>query len=194
MHVIHVAIVHATFQAPPDRIYRVLKGVAEGHGGELEWAEVVERSADTLLCDFWTELKLPFGRRIRFRTQETVELDPPSALHYRHRSGPSRGLAETLTIRAVTPDTTRVIYRAVIPSPWRWFGRLFALFGKPVAHIFMYAHFEELRRSVERPGLSRGGSPTSVSGGAWTRRDRQRGLRNSPCPTRFHHRPSRRYQ
>lgn len=151
MHVVHVATIHNTFHAPPDRIYRVLKGVAEGHGGELEWADVVERSGDLLLCDFWTELKLPIGRRIRFRTQETVELDPPSALHYRHRSGPSRGLAETLTIRAITPHETRVIYRAVFPSHLRWFGRLFALFGKPVAHIFMYAHFRELRRSVERP-------------------------------------------
>jgi hypothetical protein len=150
MHVSHVATIGATFRAPPDRIYRVLQGVAEGHGGELEWAEVVERSGDLMLCDFWTELKLPFGRRVRFRTRETVELDPPSALHYRHRSGPSLGLAETMVIRPVTAGRTRVTYRAVYPSRRRWFGRLFSIFGRPVAHVFMHAHFRELRRSVEQ--------------------------------------------
>ncbi len=155
LHVVHVATVTATFRASPDRIFRVLKGVAEGHGGELEWAEVVDRSGSLLLCDFWTKLDLPFGRSFLFSTREMVELDPPAALHYRHLSGPSRGLAESMVIQRISPGTTKVTYRAVFPSPWRWFGYLFALLAKPVAHVFMQAHFRELRRSVERAPADR---------------------------------------
>lgn len=151
MHVVHVATVSATFRAGPDRIYRVLKGVAEGHGGDLEWAEVIDRQGDRLLCDFWTEIGFARGRSVRFRTRETVELDPPFMLHYRHRSGPSRGLAETISITGASRGPARVTYRAVYASPWRSFSLLFAFFAKPVAHVFMRAHYHELRRSVE-PG------------------------------------------
>jgi len=150
MHIVHVATVTDTFRSSPDRIYRVLKGVAEGHGGELEWAEVIDRTGDRLLCDFWTEIGLARGRSIRFRTRETVELDPPFQLHYRHRSGPSRGLAETISIGAASSGHARVTYRAFYASPWRSFSLLFAFFAKPIAHLFMRAHYRELRRSVER--------------------------------------------
>ena len=51
------------------------------------------------------------------------------------------------------PATTRVVYRAWYASPWRTWGRLFTLAGKPVAHLFMRAHFRELRRTLVRSRL-----------------------------------------
>lgn len=152
---VHVATVVAEMPAPAERVFRVLKGVAEGHGGSFEWAEVLARSGNRLLCDFWTEIPLPLGRQYRFPTRETVELDPPLRLHYRHRSGPSRGLAETITIRPVDASRSRVIYVAMYPSHRRWWGQLFAIFAKPVAHLFMRIHFRELRRAVEVPSQTR---------------------------------------
>jgi hypothetical protein len=147
----HVATVVDEMPGPADRVFRVMKGVAEGHGGSFEWAEVLARSGNRLLCDFWTEIPLPFGQRYRFPTRETVELDPPHTLHYRHRSGISRGLAETIEIRPIDASRSRVIYVAVYPSRRHWWGRVFAILAKPVAHVFMRIHFSELRRAVERP-------------------------------------------
>jgi hypothetical protein len=149
-HRFHVATLSIEVASSPERVIRVLKGVAEGHGGDFEWAEVLARSGDRLVCDFWTEIKLPLGLRYRFPTRETVELDPPSRLHYRHRSGPSRGLAETITVVGRGPGRAHVTYVATYPSTRRWWGQLFAVTAKPVAHIFMQIHFAELRRSVER--------------------------------------------
>jgi hypothetical protein len=145
---VHVATVLDEMPASAERVFRVLKGVAEGHGGNFEWAEVLARSGNRLLCDFWTEIPLPLGHRYLFPTRETVELDPPLRLHYRHRSGPSRGLAETMTIRPLDASRSRVIYVAAYPSRRRWWGQLFAIFAKPVAHLFMRIHFWELRRAV----------------------------------------------
>jgi hypothetical protein len=151
VHAFHVATVVDDMPGPAERVFRVLKGVAEGHGGSFEWAEVVARSGNRLLCDFWTEIPLPLGRRYLFPTRETVELDPPLRLHYRHRSGPSRGLAETIEIKPIDAYRSRVVYVAVYPSRRRWWGRAFAILAKPVAHVFMRIHFSELRRAVERP-------------------------------------------
>jgi hypothetical protein len=144
-YVAHVATVVDEMPASADRIFRVLKGVAEGHGGKFEWAEVVARTDNRLLCDFWTEIALPFGHRVRFPTRESVELDPPHRLHYRHRSGPSRGVAETITIVPLGRDRSRVVYRALYPSRRRWWALTFAFVAKPIAHIFMRIHFAELR-------------------------------------------------
>jgi hypothetical protein len=150
IHVVHVATLADEMQAAPDRIYRVLKGVAEGHGGTFEWAEVIGRDNNLLVCKFWTEMRLPRGLRFRFPTRESVELDPPLAVHYRHRSGPSRGIAETITIDPIDGTRSRVTYRAIYPSASRAWAWTFALVAKPVAHVFMRIHFDELRRSVER--------------------------------------------
>ncbi len=151
MHVVPVATVSISVGARADAIHRALRANAEGQGGELEWAEVLERSGDLLVCDFWTELPLPGRLVIRFPTRESVELDPPHAVHYRHRGGPSRGLAETISIEPLgAGDVSRVVYRAVYPSPWRSWAALFALIARPVAVLFMRAHFNELRRTVER--------------------------------------------
>jgi hypothetical protein len=155
VHAAHVATVIAEVRAPAERVFRVLKGVAEGHGGNFEWAEVLGRSGNRLLCDFWTEIPLPLGRHYRFATRETVELDPPLRIHYRHRSGPSRGLAETIAIRPIGASRSRVIYVAVYPARRRWWAQLFAYFAKPVAHLFMRIHFHELRQATE------GRSPSS---------------------------------
>lgn len=149
VHAIHVATVVDEIPGPAERVFRVLKGVAEGHGGQFEWAEVLARSGHRLLCDFWTEIPLPLGHSYRFPTRETVELDPPLKLHYRHRSGPSRGLAETITIRPMDASRSRVIYVAVYPARRHWWGQLFAILAKPVAHVFMRIHFRELRRAFE---------------------------------------------
>jgi hypothetical protein len=155
VHVVHVATVIAEVGAPAERVFRVLKGVAEGHGGNFEWAEVVGRLGNRLLCDFWTEIPLPLGRHYRFVTRETVELDPPLRIHYRHRSGPSRGLAETIAIRPIDASRSRVIYVAVYPARRLWWGQLFAFFAKPVAHLFMRIHFRELRQAAEGPAQAR---------------------------------------
>jgi hypothetical protein len=160
----HVATVVAEMPGPAERVYRVLKGVAEGHGGSFEWAEVLARSGNRLLCDFWTEIPLPLGRSYLFPTRETVELDPPLTIHYRHRSGPSRGLAETIEISPIDESRCRVTYVAVYPSRRRWWGRVFAIFAKPVAHVFMRIHFDELRRSVERRGGQRSLDPSVCHG------------------------------
>jgi hypothetical protein len=152
MHLAPVAVVRVTVRAQPGTVYRALKANAEGRGGRLEWAEVLERSGNELSCDFWTEIRLSRRLRIRFRTRESVELDPPLRVHYRHRSGPSRGLAETIEIQPIGGDASRVVYRATYPSPWRWWALLFTAVAKPVAHVFMRVHFRELRRVVERRG------------------------------------------
>jgi hypothetical protein len=49
-----------------------------------------------------------------------VELDPPLKIHYRHRSGPSRGLAETIEVKPIDASRSRVIYVAAYPSRHRW--------------------------------------------------------------------------
>lgn len=164
MHLFHLATVTELMPGTPEQAYRTLRGVAEGKGGELEWAEVLERDDARIVADWVTQLQLPLGLSIRFATRESVELDPPLTIHYRHRSGPSAGVAETITLRPLGPSATRIVYRAAYPSPWRTWGRLFTFLGKPVAHIFMRAHFRELRRTLEQKAR-RGASAPAVDGG-----------------------------
>lgn len=158
LHVIHLATVSELMPGTPEQAYRTLRGVAEGRGGELEWAEVLERTDGRIVADFVTRIRLPFGRSVRFATRESVELDPPATLHYRHRSGVSAGVAETISLHPHGAAATRVAYRAVYVSPWRTWGRFFTFVGKPVAHLFMRAHFRELRRTLGRKARARRGS------------------------------------
>ncbi len=149
LNLFHIATISAPMAGSRARVYSTLKGVAEGKGGKFEWAEVVARSDRRLLCDFWTQIDVPLVPTIRFRTRESVELDPPDTLHYRHRSGPSRGVAETIVVEELSAGRSRVTYTAVYPSTRRVWGMLFAIVARPVTHLFMWIHFRELAHTME---------------------------------------------
>lgn len=156
--------VSALIAAPPGLVYQMLAAIGQGQDRNGERAEVLQRSGDQLVCDFWTTVRLPIVADRLVRTRERVTLRPPDTLEYEHLDGPVRGLKETITVVA-HGGGTRMTYAGSYEPRGVLDHLRVMLVGRPVIDRVIRQHFDDVRSLAEaRAARSRAfPGPASVS-------------------------------
>ena len=135
--------------APPGLVYQMLSAVGQGDGGDGERTDVLERNGDELVCDFWTNIRLPAGIHRVVRTRERLTLRPPDTVEFEHLDGPVRGLREVIKV-GPAPDGGTLMTYAGSYEPRGILDRLGArLLARPVIHRVVREHFEDVRERAE---------------------------------------------
>lgn len=146
---VSVGPVSARIAAPPQLVYQMLSAIGQGDTADGERAEVIERSGDELVCDFWTTVSLPVGADRLVRTRERVRLRPPDTVEYEHLDGPVRGLRETITVFPDPDGGTRMTYVGSY-EPHGILDHLRAiLLARPVIGRVIRQHFDDVRQRAE---------------------------------------------
>jgi hypothetical protein len=136
-------------QAPPALVYQMLAAIGQRGTAGGERAEILERTGDMLICDFWTRVTLPGGIDRLVRTRERVILHPPDAVEYEHLDGPVSGLREQITVVPDGAGASLVTYRgAYRPQGLVDYLRALVLV-RPVMGRVMREHFADLRDRAE---------------------------------------------
>ena len=152
--------------APAPLVYQMLGAIGQGAQRPGEHAEILERDGDRLVCDFWTAIPLPAGRRRLVRTREAVRLRPPDRVEYEHLDGPVRGLRESITIQPTGERRCRLIYRASYPGVGLLRKLGFRVLTGPAIRRAMEAHFAEVRERAELRATRSRMFPGSLPGDA----------------------------
>lgn len=152
-------------QAPPALVYEMLAAIGQGGDADGERSEILERSGDAMVCDFWTRVTLPGGIDRLVRTRERVILHPPDAVEYVHLDGPVRGLRESITVAPDGGGASRVTYRGSY-RPRGLVDRLKALvLVRPIMGRVLRDHFADLSARAEaRASRSRVFRPDPAGG------------------------------
>ncbi len=130
-------------------LYQMISAIGQGVQRPGERAEILEREGDALVADFWSIVRLPFGRSRVVRTREAVRLWPPDRVDYVHLDGPVRGLCETITIESLGARRSRLIYRGTYPRGGLPRTLVFRLLSRPAVEHAMRVHFADLRERAE---------------------------------------------
>jgi hypothetical protein len=139
----------ARIAAPPPLVYQMLAAIGQVGAENGDRAEVLSRSRDELICDFWTTVSLPIGGDRLVRTRERVVLRPPDTVEYEHLDGPVRGLHETITVVADSDGHTLMTYAGSY-APRGFLDDLrVRLFGRPVIGRVIRDHFDDVRARAE---------------------------------------------
>jgi hypothetical protein len=141
--------VSTRIRAQPQLVYQMLSAIGQGDGRDGERAEVLQRSDDELVCDFWTSVSLPLMVDRLVRTRERVTLRPPDTVEYEHLDGPVRGLRETITVGPAPDGGTRMSYVGTY-EPRGILDHLRArLLARPLIGRVIRQHFDDVRQRAE---------------------------------------------
>lgn len=136
-------------QAPPALVFQMLSAIGQGGTPNGERSEILERTGDAMVCDFWTRVTLPGGVDRLVRTRERVTLLPPDTVGYEHLDGPVRGLRESITVAPGGHGGSLVTYRGSY-QPRGLVDLLKAqVLVRPVMGRIMREHFASLRGRAE---------------------------------------------
>ena len=151
-----VGPIEVEIDAPPALVYQMLAAIGQGAQRAGERAEVVERSGDRLVADFWTRVALPLGRWRSVRTREAVLLVPPDRVEYEHLDGPIRGLRESIAVEPLGSRRARLVYAGRYQSRGAADALAFQLIAGPALERAVRDHVADLcGRAEARAARSR---------------------------------------
>lgn len=146
---VSIGPVSTRIAAPPPLVYQMLSAIGQGDARNGERAEVLRRTGDELVCDFWTTVSLPGGVDRLVRTRERVTLRPPDTVLYEHLDGPVRGLRETICVSPDPDGGTRMTYAGSFePDGFLDHVRV-RLLARPIIGRVIRQHFDDVRERAE---------------------------------------------
>lgn len=153
---IEIGPIRADLRAPAALVFQMLSAIGQGAQRPGERSEIRQRDGDSLICDFWTTIRLPLGRTRSVRTRETVRFAPPDRIEYQHLDGPVRGLCESITIESLGDTDSRLVYRGTYVPAGRLAGFVFRLVSRRAVERAVSQHFADFRgRAESRAARSR---------------------------------------
>ena len=119
--------------------------VDEGHS-----SKVLERDDKRLLVELHSHVRMPFGKRVAYRTVEWVSMERPERINFESVAGPLQLLQNSLALENVG-GCTELRYESTFGVRWSVLGWIVGkLYVQPLLGRFMREHLAEMKKLIEQ--------------------------------------------